>query len=85
MKRILIINGPNLNLLGSRQTDIYGKESFESYLEKLQLRFKEITLDYQQSNDEATLIDFLHQSDHDAIVINGGAYSHSFSRCGKEY
>jgi 3-dehydroquinate dehydratase-2 len=77
MKRVLIINGPNLNLLGTRETDIYGKQTFEAFLKVLKARFNETIIDYHQSSEEAELIDFLHQSNHDAIIINGGGYSHT--------
>lgn len=77
MKSVLIINGPNLNLLGTRQTNIYGNQSFETFLIDLKSRFDAINIDYEQSNEEAALIAFLHQSNHDAIIINGGAYSHT--------
>jgi 3-dehydroquinate dehydratase II len=77
MKSVLIINGPNLNLLGTRETAIYGQQTFEVYLEELKARFIGLSIDYKQSNDEAVLISFLHQANQDAIIINGGAYSHT--------
>lgn len=79
MKRIQIINGPNLNLLGKREPSIYGAQSFDEYLQDLKLRFPAIQLDYFQSNIEGELINKIHQVgfDYDAIIINAGAYSHT--------
>ena len=76
---ILIVNGPNLNLLGKRQTDIYGTCSFESYLEELRRRYPQHQIDYFQSNCEGAIIDRLHQAGFsvDAIVLNAGAYTHT--------
>lgn len=77
--RILIINGPNLNLLGSRETNIYGSKSFEEYLDILRTHFNGFEIDYFQSNWEGAIIDKLHeaQEQYDGIVINPGAYSHT--------
>ena len=77
--KILIINGPNLNLLGQREKTIYGEETFESYFKTLQQRFPSIELSYYQSNIEGELIDRLHASQDqvDGIVINAGAYTHT--------
>lgn len=74
--RVLIVNGPNLNLLGQREEQIYGNESFTSYFEGLNSK-KIADLDYYQSNIEGELIDALQKSDHDAIVINAGGYTHT--------
>lgn len=72
---ILIVNGPNLNLLGTREPQIYGNESFEAYIEDLK---KNTTseLSYFQSNVEGELINCLQQSKHDGIILNAGAYTH---------
>lgn len=77
--RILIINGPNLNLLGHREPQWYGNTSFEVFLEELKSRFVQIHLEYFQSNSEGALIDYLHQHgpSADGIVINGGVYAHT--------
>lgn len=80
MKKIIIINGPNLNLLGKREVDIYGNMSFEHYLEILKEHFnKKIDLDYFQSNHEGQMIDRIHAVgyDYDGIVLNGGAFTHT--------
>ena len=78
---IVIINGPNLNLLGKRQPEIYGSESFEHFLHKLRERFPETAIEYFQSNCEGEIIDKIHNSGLDnpeceGIVINPGAYAH---------
>ena len=77
--RVKIINGPNLNLLGKRETDIYGDTDFESYLEKLKSNFPELKIDYFQSNVEGEIINDIQASDedHDYIVINAGGYTHT--------
>ncbi len=77
--KIQIINGPNLNLLGTREPDIYGNTSFDEYLKKLQSSFPSITLDYYQSNSEGDIVDKLHQTgfDYNGIIINAGAYTHT--------
>ncbi len=77
--KILIINGPNLNLLGKREKTIYGQQSFESYLDELKTRFPEIAIDYYQSNVEGQLIDAIHaaQGVYDGIVLNAGGYTHT--------
>ena len=79
MKKIVIINGPNLNLLGKREPEIYGDKSFEVYLEELKKEFPDILLDYFQSNSEGEIIDKLHQTgfSSDGIVLNAGAYTHT--------
>jgi 3-dehydroquinate dehydratase-2 len=74
--RILIVNGPNLNLLGQREKQIYGNESFLDYLERLKSS-KSCELSYFQSNVEGELINALQGSDHDAIVLNAGGYTHT--------
>lgn len=80
MKKILIINGPNLNLLGRREPDIYGSEGFDGYLERLRQRYPEVRIDCFQSNVEGLLIDRLHEAGFgqvDGIVLNAGAYTHT--------
>ena len=77
--KIIIINGPNLNLLGTREPEVYGSESFESYFETLQNQFNTMQLSYYQSNIEGELISKLHEVgfNHDGIIINAGAYTHT--------
>ena len=77
--KIIIINGPNLNLLGKRETNIYGNESFEDYLDVLKEKFPNFQIDYFQSNHEGEIIDKIHYSDENykAILINAGGYSHT--------
>ena len=77
--KILLINGPNLNLLGKREKNIYGDSSFEDYFEELKDKFSDIELKYFQSNIEGEIIDKLHEVgfDFDGIVINAGAYTHT--------
>lgn len=79
MKRIQIINGPNLNLLGKREPSVYGNQSFEEYLLELKEQFPHIELSYFQSNIEGEIIDKLHEVgfDVDGIIINAGAYTHT--------
>lgn len=79
MKRIQIINGPNLNLLGKREPGIYGNEGFETYLEALRRRYPDVQIDYMQSNHEGDMIDCIHRVgfDYDGIVMNAGAYTHT--------
>lgn len=76
--RIQIINGPNLNLLGVREPDIYGKKGFEEYLHVLRDAFPNVRIDYYQSNVEGELINKIHEVgfDLDGIVLNAGAYTH---------
>jgi 3-dehydroquinate dehydratase-2 len=76
---ILIINGPNLNLLGVREPEIYGSLTFEAYFEILKQKFNGVQLHYFQSNHEGELIDRLHQDGFkmDGIIINAGAYTHT--------
>lgn len=78
---IAIINGPNLNLLGKRQPEIYGNESFEKYLLKIRATFPDTPIEYFQSNCEGELISIIHKLGYNmpeckGIVINPGAYSH---------
>jgi 3-dehydroquinate dehydratase-2 len=79
MIKILIINGPNLNLLGKREPDVYGNTSFEIYFSQLQQAYKGCELSYFQSNHEGALIDKIHEagSSYDGIVLNAGAYTHT--------
>jgi len=74
--KVLIINGPNLNLLGTREPEIYGNISMENYLEILKSEFQFHELKYYQSNIEGELINRLQEDDFDAIVINPGAFTH---------
>lgn len=75
----MIINGANLNLLGRRQPEIYGRESFEDYLEALRARYSEHTIDYYQSNIEGEIVDALQRTEgvYDAVVLNAGGYTHT--------
>jgi 3-dehydroquinate dehydratase-2 len=77
--KIIIINGPNLNLLGTREKSVYGNETFESYFEKLKGEFPTITLEYYQSNVEGELINKLHEVGftYDGVVMNAGGYTHT--------
>ncbi len=77
--KIIIINGPNLNLLGKRQPEIYGSTSFEDFFTSLKSNFPQIDLEYFQSNHEGEILDKLHEIgfDYDGIVLNGGAYTHT--------
>ncbi len=77
--KLLIINGPNLNLLGNREPGTYGNETFESYFQKLQQNFPNVELDYYQSNIEGEIINRLQAADgeFDGIVLNAAAYTHT--------
>lgn len=77
--KVIIINGPNLNLLGTREKSIYGDQSFEAYFQTLKANFSTIELDYYQSNVEGELINKLHEVgfSYDGIVFNGGGYTHT--------
>jgi len=77
--KILILNGPNLNLLGKREPEIYGSRSFEEYFEVLKTEFADVALEYYQSNHEGALIDKLHEVgfSYDGVVINPGGYTHT--------
>jgi 3-dehydroquinate dehydratase-2 len=81
MKKILILNGPNLNLLGKRQPEIYGSQTFEEYFSLLEKKYEheDIVLYYFQSNHEGTLIDKLHEVGFlwDGIIFNAGGYTQS--------
>ncbi|MCR5013499.1 MAG: 3-dehydroquinate dehydratase [Bacteroidales bacterium] len=79
MKKILIVNGPNLNLLGRREPEIYGRRTFEEYLGILKESHPELQIDYYQSNHEGCLIDKLQEADgrYDGVVMNPGAYAHT--------
>lgn len=74
--KLLIVNGPNLNLIGQREEEIYGNQTFESYFAALKSE-KKSELDYFQSNIEGEIIDALQQSKHDGIIINAGGYTHT--------
>ncbi len=77
--QIHIINGVNLNLLGKREPEIYGNQTFEEYFEELKSLYSIVELDYFQSNIEGELIDYLHQVGFvaDGIILNAGAYTHT--------
>ena len=77
--KILIINGSNLNLLGTREPTVYGNQTFEEYLTKLKAKFPAVQFDYFQSNVEGELINALHKADKnvDGIILNAGAYTHT--------
>lgn len=79
MKKIIIINGPNLNLLGKREPEIYGANSFEDFFKTLKERFITTELHYYQSNIEGELIDKLHEVgfDYDGVILNAAAYTHT--------
>jgi len=80
MDKIIIINGPNLNLLGVREPSIYGGNSFENYLETLKSSFPSMSFEYFQSNHEGALIDKLHEvgfAGYKGIVFNAGAFTHT--------
>jgi 3-dehydroquinate dehydratase-2 len=79
MKNIIIINGPNLNLLGKREPEIYGFKTFDAFFNELQSEFPQFKLDYFQSNIEGELIDKLHDVgfSYDGIVLNAAAYTHT--------
>lgn len=76
---IIIINGPNLNLLGKREPSIYGNQSFEEYLVKLKEEYPSVNISYYQSNVEGELIDIIQETGFisDGIVLNAGAYTHT--------
>ncbi len=78
--KIMIINGPNLNLLGVREPGIYGHRNFEDYLAELRGQYRDADIEYFQSNHEGAIIDKLHEkgfSGCDAIILNAGAYTHT--------
>lgn len=76
---IMIINGPNLNLLGRREPEIYGSNSFEDYLDELRKKMPDVNIDYYQSNIEGELINKMQEVSftYDGIVLNAGAYTHT--------
>lgn len=76
---LLIINGPNLNLLGKREKNIYGNQSFDEYLTELRDKYPDLTINYFQSNSESEIIDKIHEVgfDIEGIVINAGAFTHT--------
>ncbi len=77
--KLLIINGPNLNLLGTREPGIYGDQSFEAFLKKLRNHFHEVTIEYFQSNIEGEIINALQNAGflYDGIILNAGGYTHT--------
>src|ERR1017187_684391 len=77
--KVIIINGPNLNLLGKREPEIYGNTTFEEYFHQLKLKYPAIELEYYQSNVEGELINKLHEKgfSYDAIILNAGGYTHT--------
>jgi len=79
MKKIIIINGPNLNLLGKREPEIYGNLSFDDFLNELNEKYTEVSIDYFQSNIEGELIDKLQEIGftYDGIILNAAAYTHT--------
>ena len=79
MKKIIIINGPNLNLLGVRETSIYGSQDFLSYFGELKEQFTDLELFYYQSNHEGDIIDKLHEVgfSYDGVILNAGAFTHT--------
>lgn len=78
-KKIIIINGPNLNLLGLREPDIYGTQTFDEYFEYLQKKYPKTDLFYFQTNHEGHIIDKLHEVgfNYDGIILNAGGYTHT--------
>ena len=79
MKKVQIINGPNLNLLGRREPGVYGSEPFEGFLADLRRCYPDVQIDYFQSNIEGELINKIHETgfDYDGIILNAGAYTHT--------
>ena len=79
MKKVIIINGPNLNLLGKREPDIYGSLSFDDFFDGMLKRYPQISLDYYQSNIEGEVIDKLQDVgfSYDGIILNAAAYTHT--------
>ena len=77
--RVIIINGPNLNLLGQREPSVYGADSFEAYFATLQRAYPQLELSYFRSNHEGALLDKLHEVgfSYDGIILNAGAYTHT--------
>ena len=79
MKRFMIINGPNLNLLSKREPELYGTRSFDDYLPELRSYFPSVQIDYYQSNHEGDIIDKIHEVgfSYDGIILNAAAYTHT--------
>ena len=79
MKKIIIINGPNLNLLGRREPSVYGSETFENFLSEMQLKYSNLEISYFQSNIEGELISKLHETgfSYDGIILNAAGYTHT--------
>ena len=79
MKKLIIINGPNLNLLGKREPNIYGSLSFTEFLDEVKLKYTDVEINYFQSNIEGELIDKLHDVGftYDGIILNAAAYTHT--------
>lgn len=79
MKKLIIINGPNLNLLGKREPNIYGSLTFTEFLDEIKSKYTDIEIDYFQSNIEGELIDKLHDVgfNYDGIILNAAAYTHT--------
>lgn len=79
MKKLIIINGPNLNLLGKREPEIYGSLSFTEFLNEIKKKYNTVSIDYYQSNIEGELIDKLHEVgfSYDGIILNAAAYTHT--------
>ena len=77
--KIVIINGPNLNLLGKRETEVYGNQDFESYLRDLKQKYPSVIIEYFQSNIEGELIDKIQETgfNYDGIILNSAAYTHT--------
>ena len=77
--KIMILNGPNLNLLGKREPEVYGTKSFEDYLEELRSKFPNVELHYYQSNVEGEIIDKLQEAgfSYDGIILNAASYTHT--------
>jgi 3-dehydroquinate dehydratase-2 len=78
--KLLIINGPNLNLLGRREPEVYGSQTFEDFFSQLQFKFRSVELGYDQSNIEGELVNSLHTAEEqgfEGIIINAGAYTHT--------
>ncbi len=79
MKKLIIINGPNLNLLGNREPEIYGSLSFTEFLQELKSKYQDVSIDYYQSNIEGELIDKIQEVGftYDGIILNAAAYTHT--------
>jgi len=77
--KLLILNGPNLNLLGTREPGVYGSQTFEEYFKTLQIKFNSVDLDYTQSNHEGDLVTAIQKAEnvYDGVVLNAGAYTHT--------